>query len=529
MIRRKTQDLTFWRDEFTVTSDDLQHVSSLLIEDELPRSTEELARAIVRRRCQLEEALVRRAMASGKLYRPSESYGVGERVVFPALGYTAGEVTGMRRGYNPEYGDFQVIQVAFEQGAKREFAAEFLGDHILNVDPESEFSTGDELLRPEQLADLYGPLISERLDKRLEDEPSFVRLAGEWFRRDLLVEVHIGHLNLAEAVLDIAGGGPLPTEDLLGDLELPDEVTPQLRIFSLNYALQEDPRFDEVGPAGEVLWYLSSLEPENVQIVPDRLQYRLAPYDPDLLTSEMVALEQHLHDEWSEFNLAAGAETETGTVVLTYPHWRSGTLPYSSGLRGIFPTGRTQRIHFTFVDSDTGEEMPGWVLREGRYVSGLADWYRSNDVPVGAYLDLARGDRPGVVVISRRGRRSRREWMRVVLPVEGRLTFEMRKHPIACEYDELMGLAVEEQAAVDALAVLALRRERPLAQIVAQVFPELAKLSPQGSVHASTLYSAVNVVKRVPPGPLFAELVAGSAYMPVGDNYWVLTSTPSGD
>ena len=48
-------------------------------------------------------------------------------------------------------------------------------------------------------------------------------------------------------------------------MELPANVNPKLVEFSLDLALQEDPRFDEVGPAGEVLWYLHRLEPEEVR------------------------------------------------------------------------------------------------------------------------------------------------------------------------------------------------------------------------------------------------------------------------
>ena len=70
MIRRKTQDPVYWSDEFVVSSDDLQYLSGLLIEDELPRSSEELGRAVVLHRCQLEEALVQRALASGIPYQP---------------------------------------------------------------------------------------------------------------------------------------------------------------------------------------------------------------------------------------------------------------------------------------------------------------------------------------------------------------------------------------------------------------------------------------------------------------------------
>jgi len=527
LIQRKTQPPAYWGDEFTVTPDDLQYLSTLLVEDELPRSAEELGRALVLHRCREEEALIERALSEGTLYQPKRSYEVGERVVFPALGYRVGKVVGVRPGHNPEYTSFQVIQVEFGEGERREFASELVADHPLNLEGQAGRAGGAELRSPEELALLYGPQVGAVLEKRLEAEPDFVCLAGEWFRRDLLVEVNVGHLNLAEAVLDMAGGDPLPTDALLGDLELPEEITTQLRIFSLNYALQEDERFDEVGPAGEVLWFLRRLEPEGVQSIPPWLKYEPLDYNPAPLTSEMLALELELDDEWS--NLDSPAEVpEPVTIVLTYPHWRAGTLPLSSRLARVFPTGRTQHIRFTFVDSETGAEMPGWVVREGRYVYGLEEWYRTHAVTTGAYLELARGEKSGTVAIRRRSHRPRREWVWVALPVEGRLTFEMRKMLITCEHDELIIVAGEDPEVMDTVWARAHEQRLPLSQLIAAIFPELAKLSPQGAVHAATLCNAVNIAMRTPPGPLLAELVTSDVYAPVGDNYWVLHTGSSG-
>ena len=527
LIQRKTQNPAYWGEEFTITPDDLQNLSTVLVEDELPRSAEDLGRALILDRCRQEEALIERAMSRGTPYQPKRGYKVGEQVVFPALGFRAAEVVGVRPGHNPEYGSFQVIRAKFEEGGEREFASELETDHPLNDEAQTSVAGGVEQHAADELATLYSPQVGAMLAKHLESESDFVRLAGKWFRRDLLVEVHVGHLNLAEAVLDMAGGGPLPTEDLLGDLELPEEITPQLRVFSLNYALQEDERFDEVGPAGEVLWFLRRMEPERVQSIPVRLQYQPLEYDPALLTSEMLALEQELDDEWS--NLGSPAEIKDPlTVILTYPHWRSGTLPLSSQLARVFPTGRTRRIRFSLIDGESGAEMPAWVVREGHYIYGLGEWYRENDVPPGAYLELARGEKPGTAVIQRRGRRPRREWVRVALPIEGQLTFEVRKQLIACEYDELMIVAEEDPAAMDIVWARAHKQELSLNRLITEIFPELAKLSPQGTVHAATLYSAVNVAMRTPPGPLLAELVVSDAYAPVGDNYWVLHAGSTG-
>jgi hypothetical protein len=517
LIQRKTQDPNYWGSEFTVTPDDLQYLSTLLVEDELPYSADELGQALISHRCQQEEALIQGAMSKGTPYQPKRSYEIGEQVVFPALGYRVGEVVAARPGHNPEHDSFQVIRVEFERGKAREFASEFTAGHPLN----DEAQASAELYTPDKLKTLYGSQVGEILEKQLESKPEFVRLAGRWFRRDLLVEVHAGHLNLAEAVLDMAGGGPLPTEDLLGDLELPEEITPQLRTFSLNYALQEDDRFDEVGPAGEVLWFLRRMEPEGVQSIPPHLEYEPLEYDPALLTSEMLALEQELDDERS--NLDGPSDlSEPVTIVLIYPHRRSGTLPLSSRLASVFPTGRTRRIRFTLVDGDTGAEMPAWVVREGRYIYGLEEWFAAHEIPVGAYLELSRGEEPGTIIIRRRARRPRREWIRVALPVQGRLAFEVRKQLIGCQYDELMIVAGEDSQAMDMVWERTREQRLSLPQLIAEVFPELAKLSPQGTVHAATLYSAVNVAMRTPPGPILAELVDSGMYSPVGDNYWVL-------
>jgi hypothetical protein len=104
----------------------------------------------------------------------------------------------------------------------------------------------------------------------------------------------------------------------------------------------------------------------------------------------------------------------------------------------------------------------------------------------------------------------------------------MRKQLIACEYDELMIMTEESPEAMDTVWTRTHEQGLPLRQLISEVFPELAKLSPQGTVHAATLYGAVNMAMRTPPGPLLAELVVSGVYAPVGDNYWVLHAGPGG-
>jgi hypothetical protein len=86
------------------------------------------------------------------------------------------------------------------------------------------------------------------------------------------------------------------------------------------------------------------------------------------------------------------------------------------------------------------------------------------------------------------------------------------------DYDELMIVAGGNQAAVDEVWVKS--QSLPFGRLVADVFRELAKLNPQSAVHAKTLYAAVNVARRSPPGPIFHELISHPYFALVGDAYW---------
>ena len=211
---------------------------------------------------------------------------------------------------------------------------------------------------------------------------------------------------------------------------------------------------------------------------------------------------------------------DTVTVVLNYPHWRSGTLPLSPRVAQLFPTARvTDRIRFTFMDAATKQTFPGWVVRSGRYVYGLTEWYKKHGASVGVYVDLARGDEPGVIQVNLRATRAkRREWLRTVTTESGQVLFEVTRIPVACEFDELATVAVPDPNAVDALAQQLQRVS--LEALLEQIFNGLAGLSLQRAVHAMTLYSVLNLLRRVPPAPMLAVLATSSRYVSLGDNYW---------
>jgi hypothetical protein len=486
-----------------------------LVEIERPRTLDQLTQELVRARREKMVNLIEDVLSQGRLYRPNETYEVGDTLVFPHRGNELGEVVALRSGHNPEYDNFFVAKVRMEDGHELEFVTELDAEHPLNTATYMPIAN----LSVEDIYERHGDSVEAALRTSLETQPEFLSVAYQWFLRDLVVEISPGNLNIAEALLDMEGGGPLRTEAFLEEIVLPDEISRPLQLFSLEYALLHDRRFDEVGPAGYALWYLRRMEPPEVLETPSYLHYIPIPYNRGTLDEMMLALERRLDDEWSEAEPPDTMETPV-TLVLTYPHLRSGSLPLAPRVSRLFPTARiTDRVRFTFVDGETGDEFPGWVVLSGRYVYGLTELYETYDVGVGSYIDLEPGEQPGTIVVSVRPIRSqRREWLRTVTVQGGQLAFEVMRVPVSCEFDELMAVAVPNPASIDAFARE--NRQASLEALIDQMFGGLAGLSLQRAVHSATLYSVMNLLRRVPPAPLMAVLATSSRYVSLGDNYW---------
>ena len=503
----------YWKN-LQITPQDIEFLHNHLFEIETPLSTRELVAVLIRERDRAERlAILQRRQAGGKVYIPKESYQSGEGIVLPALDWQHGKVTDVRAGNNPELGEFDVLTVQLEDGTERLFAGR-LAVHVLNDEPVAV--EGDDF---ESDSILYstGHSLEKKLEASLKDDENIVRIAGRWFPRALLIDVNVGHLNLAEAVLDMSGGEPLPAASLLKDVALPEGVNPKLAEFSLNLALQEDGRFDEVGPAGEVLWCLYRLEPEEVREVPLHLQYIPIEYDHDALDDALTAMEKQLDDELSDVGPAENDNLDEVTISLIYPHLRAGTLPLSNRVQSMFPTAyESPRVRFTLVDGKTGHKMPGWVVREHKYVFGLQAWYQSNELMPGSLVSVRKGEQPGEVVIEAKTHRSTKDWLRtVIVGADGGVVFAMLKQNVSAEFNDRMAYAIPSFDAVDQIWKQEARR--PFDQLLMNMIREVSKLTPQGHVHAQELYSAINIVRRVPPAPLFALLANKPEISHVGD------------
>src|SRR3954452_13625715 len=123
-----------WARDFVVTDDDVEVLTGLLLERETPLSIDELARALIDQRLEAERAALQERYKNVHLYKPSAAYRVGETVMFPALDFATAEVVNLRPGSNPDYGDFSVIQVKFDDETTREFASALTVPHKFSDD-----------------------------------------------------------------------------------------------------------------------------------------------------------------------------------------------------------------------------------------------------------------------------------------------------------------------------------------------------------------------------------------------------------
>ena len=504
----------YWED-FTLLEEDIEFIYNYLLEVETPLTSQEIMDVLVEERIQRElKKVEEKRRAGGEIYLPKANYEPDQKLVFPALGWVHGEVEDVRPGWNPDFGKFKVISVKLDDGDHREFASG-LDQHVLNEPPKPG---EDDMPSPERIRSKWGNQLSSKLETTLESNPDFVQIAGRWFPRALLIDINTGHLNLAEAILDMSGGGPIPTGELLEQIELSDEENQKLVTFSLDLALQEDKRFDEVGPSGKVLWFLRRLEPEGVKETPLVLRYKEIDYDPDLLTPEMWRLVTRLDDELSDIERDRGTGQDV-SVSLLYPHLRAGTLPLTPRFQRFFPTAyEAPRIRFTFVDGETKKKFPGWVVRSGGYVFGLEEWYQERELMPGSVVRVRRGAVPGEVIVQADTQRSRRDWVRTVLVgSDGGMVFAMLKQVVTAAYDERMGIMIPDIEALDVVWEDRLKKQPPFERTVVDVVRELTKLNPQGHVHASELYAAINLVRRCPPEPIFALLASRPWFVHVGD------------
>ncbi len=518
----QTQTETFWRDDYEVSQGDLDLIAGLILEAGRPQPTSSLASAIIRRRFQREKDAASQLVKTGQVYQPKESYEVGQTLVFTARDLATGRVLDVRPGHNPKYGAFEVIRVAFDDD-ESEFAASLQEPRLpLNRPADELLGTSDDSVSESDLLEAYSGYVERRVDAKLEQSVDFVQFDGTWFLRELLPDMHIGYLNLAEAMIYEAGH-PLAAQEMLKDLDLDVRGSREAELFALNRALGGDERFDNVGTTEKPIWYLRALEPDAAFVRPAVLRPAFRAQGEEYLGLTMLDYVEEIGDELDDINDESPSEIASFPFQLSFPHLYAGTIPLLHGLRNMLPDDGRSRFPITMVDSRNDERFDVWVVLEERYVAGFDDWYKATGMCVGGEIELIPTEEPltftlSIAPLPARSRKT--DWTRTATVVDGDLVLQVTRSSLDVRCDRNMVIDVPDREAIADLMARAEEGRFSLSTITSSVFDELAKLSNRGLVHAKSLYSAVNLVRRMGAVPLFAELTRRACFDPVGDGYW---------
>lgn len=507
---------------FSLDEQDIEFIYTWLLEKEKPQTIEAIGKAFVEQKITEIVASVQKQNAALKLYHPEEDHQIGDELTFSAFDMQSGKIIEKRPGTNPDFGEFSVIKVKLENGDLHEFAANF-PEHPLNQ--VGIIDEDDPALDQELVLKTHGKEIQQQIAGSLQDSESFVSIAEKWFPEALMIDINTGHLNLAEAVLDFTSDGPVSTTEILQQIGLTDN-NQELLEYSLNVALQEDSRFDEVGPSGEILWFLTAHEPKEVNVQPEILKTTILDDTvSEHINSQLTLFEGMIADEYEQRSIS-DETAEKLTFSLIFPHWYAGTLPLSPALKAFFPTSiETPHVRFTFIDGKSKKEFPGWVVKPYNYVAGLKEWYENKELLPGSLIHLQKGKEPGQVIIQTGKKRPAREWVRVAkINHEGNVSFDMQMEMVNAGYNDRMLIGISDPTKIIDHWV-STPTEQYLEKSIHHLMRELMKLNPQGHVHGQELYAAANLVFRCPPRTLLNLLDEADWVEHTGDLYYSLKET----
>ena len=98
----------------------------------------------------------------------------------------------------------------------------------------------------------------------------------------------------------------------------------------------------------------------------------------------------------------------------------------------------------------------------------------------------------------------------------------MNKVQIGCEYDENLIVTEEDPETMDRLRAHLADGSMSLEEMVEIVVLGLISLNPAGNVHAKTVYSGVNLLRRCAPGPIFHALISNRKFQDLGGGLFAL-------
>lgn len=518
----RTQTEAHWRDEFEVTDEDLDLVTGVILDSGQPQPVEALASAVMLRRIQQEREAVARQATSGEVYQPRGTYEVGQSLVFSALDFVRGEVVGRREGTNPKYGTFDVVRVAFEDGSEREFAAGLDIAHPLNRPTEELIGGGDPDLSDADIVSAYDAYASGKLQLALGEREEFVEFSDRWFLRELLPEITVGHLNLAEAAIDVAGH-PLAAAEMLRDLEV-GTGTEAAQLFALNSALAQDERFDNVGSPERPVWYLRALEPEALHSPPAVLENGIGAVSGEYVGLTMLDLVEAIGDELDEVPSAIARESQSVECVVTFPHLHAGTLPFPGQFLEGLAASDAAYLSIDLVDENRDERFQAWVVPALRYIAGLEAWYQRVGMVVGGQVTLRRSQDLGTFSIAVEPARDMgSNWVRSAQVTDGELHLQLRPPRglnVRVGTDADAFIDVPEPEAIAEFMASEEQQAVSIGDLVRAAFHHLAGLTGSGFAHAKAIHSVANLIHRTGAVPVFAELTRQACFDPLGQGLW---------
>lgn len=526
----QTTEKTDWKN-FKLSPADFDFIYNYLLEKETPLSTRAIADAVIGERIRVLQSGLKKKLAQvGKIYRPSETYEIGETVTFIQNGNRTAKVLSIRDGHHPDIENFSVTKFAFESGDEKEYATA-LSDHSLNsLDPLSAIDP--DFMDAAETMTRFGKPIIKAIRRNLTESEDLVCISDYWFPAALLADVNLGFLNLAEAVMEMENGVPVSTSKILEMIEYPSDSNTALTEFSFNVALKNDERFDEVGPLGKILWTLNSLEPEDVRKVPLTLRYTPSAYAKYADSIDLNPAELSIHDELDQDSLGQPYNTpDHFDFCLSYPHWKAGTLPLLGAVLEIFPTAmEASHYIFDFIAEETGEKIMAWVVRDGNYICGLKPWFRANKIIPGNFIRVRPGETDSEVILSKIPARASKDWIRTALfDAKGRLSFETRQQQITTAFDERLTISVENSPNLDLVWETHNKPDLNFERFLKSIFRELTRENPQGIAHFSELYAGINMFRRCAPKELLAALTEIEDFVSLSNLYFKMNQSESGE
>jgi hypothetical protein len=168
-------DGSFWQ-SYSVNEEDVEMITSMFLEEEKPKTLEEITRFLIERRIEKEvDKFKARKYGNHTIYFPKEQFHENQSVVFPHLNWQVGKVIKVRDGYNPSLPPFKVIKVQFDNGEEKEFVSGLRSEeHPLNTPP--TFTIDEYWLNSQNVFNEFGKLMEEKVRDALANREILLTL-----------------------------------------------------------------------------------------------------------------------------------------------------------------------------------------------------------------------------------------------------------------------------------------------------------------------------------------------------------------